>query len=173
MIVTVIIIFLLISGWVNGLRRGFILQVFHLAKMLGSLFIAWYFYGDLASHLAKVIPAPSAGGSLGMIQSILPVESAFYNIIAFVIVYIVARIVLGMIARTLDGFARLPLLNSVNKLLGGLLGFVQTYVIVFIVIVILTVIPSVSGWMVNSGLAMMIAKQTPVLSDTIKGFISI
>ena len=172
MIVTLIIIFLLISGWMNGLRRGFILQVVHLAGFLGSLFIAWYFYDDLAPHLAKIIPAPgSSNGTWGAVESVLPVQATFYNCIAFIIVLIVARLIIGMIGRTIDGFARLPILRSFNKLLGGVLGLAETYLIVFIAIALFFFIPGTEHFVRDSGLAMSILEKTPYLSDTLKQFL--
>jgi len=169
MIVTLIIIFLLISGWINGLRRGFVLQIIHLAGFLGSLFIAWYFYDDLAPYLGKIIPAPgSSNGAWGAVQNALPVETTFYNVIAFIIVLIVARLIIGMIGRTLDGVAKLPILRSVNKLFGAILGLAETYLIVFIAVALFFFIPGTDEYIRGSGLAMTIIEKTPYLSDTLK-----
>lgn len=174
MIVTILIVFLLISGWINGLRRGFVLQVFHLARSFGALLVAWYLYDDVAPHLEKVIPAPGGTDSAwSTIQSIIPVNLAFYNVIAFLIVFIVARIAIGMIARTIDGVARLPILNTFNKLLGAILGIVETYVILFVIIAIFSVIPTAAEWVHSSQLALTILEKTPVLSEMIKGFSAI
>lgn len=172
MIATLIIIFLLISGWMNGLRRGFILQVIHLAGFIGSLIIAWFLYDDLAPYLAKVIPAPGSGNSTWMaFENILPFQTTFYNVIAFIIVLIVARLVIGMIGRTLDGVAKLPILRSVNKLFGGVLGLAETYLIVFLAIALFYFIPATQHYVQDSGLAMSVMEKTPYLSDTLKQFL--
>ncbi|WLV23737.1 CvpA family protein [Aciduricibacillus chroicocephali] len=172
MIVTLIIIFLLVSGWVNGVRRGFVLQVIHLAGFIGSLIIAWFLYDDLAPHLAKIIPAPGSGNSTWTaVENVLPFQTTFYNVISFIIVLIVARLIIGMIGRTIDGFAKLPILRSFNKLLGGVLGLAETYLIVFIAIALFFFIPGTEHYVRDSGLAMTILEKTPYLSDTLKQFL--
>ncbi len=70
----------------------------------------------------------------------------------------------------LDFVASFPILNSVNKLLGAFLGFVEVYLIVFIVLFILSLTPidTIQNWLSTSSLAKVIIQSTPILSNKIQ-----
>jgi uncharacterized membrane protein required for colicin V production len=58
------------------------------------------------------------------------------NIIAFIIIFILLYIILNIVVRTLNILSKLPLINSVNKLLGlvfgSLLGVIRVWFIFFV-----------------------------------------
>jgi uncharacterized membrane protein required for colicin V production len=70
------------------------------------------------------------------------------NVLAVIVVFIVALIALRMLAGILDFIAKLPILNLFNKLGGALIGFLQGIISVWIIITIIKLLP-VNEFMVN------------------------
>src|SRR5699024_11829823 len=100
----------------------------------------------------------------------LPLDSAFYNSISFAFIFFVAKFALQLIASMLDFVASLPVLNSLNRILGAVLGFLAVYLIIFIVLSILALTPAenVQAWIADSPLALFIIEHTPYLSEKLK-----
>lgn len=170
--VDIILLLLLIFGFFIGLKRGFILQLFHLVGFIVAFILAVLYYDQLAAKLALWIPYPELSDESAWADFLqgLPLEIAFYNAIAFAIIFFAVKIVLQIIASMLDFVAELPILHSVNKLLGGILGFVEIYLIIFVILYILALTPlsTVQTWINDSGIAMFIVEHTPILSEKIK-----
>ncbi len=82
----------------------------------------------------------------------------------------VVKIVMQIIANLLDFVAHLPILNSVNNLLGAILGFVEMYVILFVILFFASLVPvgMVQDLVNDSALATFMIEQTPVISEQLK-----
>lgn len=171
MLNTIIIVFL-IFGFLMGLKRGLILQAVHLFGFIISFLVAVFNYKKLAPHLSLWIPYPemSSDSTWGLFLQTLPLENAFYNGIAFVLIFFVTKIILQIIASMLDFIANLPVLNSVNSILGALLGFIEVYLIVFIVVYILGLMPIefIQSTLDQSSVAQFIVDKTPYFSNKLK-----
>ena len=168
--VTLLIIAVLAIGFVVGLRRGLILQLVHLLSLIVALVVAKLYYKDLGPKLEMWVPFPSSAdtdSSLKMLFNITDLDSAFYNAIAFFIIFIAVKIALQLIGSMLDFLAQLPLLKQFNHLAGGALGFIEVYLGVFIIIFIAAMLPiaSLQEMIQSSSLAEMIILDTPFLSD--------
>ncbi|QKY69621.1 CvpA family protein [Lentibacillus sp. CBA3610] len=167
-----ILIVLLIFGFLIGLKRGFILQAFHLIGFIAAFILAALYYDELASRLALWIPYPELDDNSAWADFLeaLPLEGAFYNAIAFAIIFFAVKILLQIIASMLDFVAELPILHSLNKLLGAVLGFVEIYLLIFIVLFILALTPltEIQSWINNSSIALFIIENTPFLSEQIR-----
>ncbi|WP_099158706.1 CvpA family protein [Virgibacillus ndiopensis] len=167
-----ILVLLLIFGCLIGLKRGFILQVFHLVGFIVAFIVAAIYYDELASNLALWIPYPELSGEsswAAFLQS-LPLENAFYNAIAFAIIFFAVKIVLQIIASMLDFVAELPILHSINKILGAVLGFIEVYLLIFIILYIMALTPvsGIQSWINDSSVALFIIEHTPIFSEQIK-----
>ncbi|ALX48250.1 CvpA family protein [Lentibacillus amyloliquefaciens] len=167
-----ILIVLLIFGFFIGLKRGFILQAFHLIGFIAAFILAALYYDELAGRLSLWIPYPELDDSSAWADFLqaLPLEGAFYNAISFAIIFFAVKILLQIIASMLDFVAELPILNSLNKILGGVLGFVEVYLLLFIVLYILALTPlaEIQSWINDSSIALFIVENTPFLSEQIK-----
>lgn len=170
--IDIILIGLLILGVLRGLKRGFILQAFHLIGFIVAFIVAAMYYDNLSNKLEMWIPYPdlAEGETWAVFLEALPLESAFYNAIAFAIIFFVTKIILNIISSMLDFVAELPILNSINGLLGGILGFLETFFILFVILYIVALIPngSVQQAIEGSSLAAFIIDHTPFLSAQIK-----
>lgn len=167
--VSFIILALFIFGLLMGLRRGFILQLVHLTGFFISMIVASIYYKKLANHIALWIPYPELSGdnAWAIFLNTMPLENAFYNAVSFAIIFFVAKIVLQVIAYMLDFVARIPVLRTLNKGLGALLGFIEVYVLTFIVLFIGALVPvtAIQDKLASSFLAKLIVQHTPILSS--------
>ncbi|MUV39377.1 putative transmembrane protein YshB [Lentibacillus sp. JNUCC-1] len=170
--IDVLLFILLVFGFLMGLKRGLILQALHLTGFIIAFAVAVIYYDDLAEKLIVFIPYPDLpeDATWAVFLQTLPLESAFYNAIAFAIIFFAVKILIQIIASMLDFVASLPILNSVNSLLGALLGFMEVYLILFVVLYILALVPmgNVQAWISDSSIAMFIIEHTPILSEKIR-----
>lgn len=166
-----ILLLILIFGFLLGLKRGLILQLLHLFGFVVAFIVAVMYYDDLGPKLALWVPYPELPDEsmLASFLQALPVETAFYNAVAFVIIFIAVKIIMQIIASMLDFVASIPIINSINKWLGGVFGFIEVYLIAFIILYILALTPieSVQEWINGSSIALFILEQTPYFSDKI------
>src|SRR5690625_5061162 len=170
--ISLIILIILIFGFFMGLKRGFILQLIHLVGFVISFIVASLYFRKLSSHLALWIPYPELSDDKvwAVFLNSMPLENAFYNAIAFAIIFFVTKIVLQVIATMLDFVARLPVIRSVNKGLGAILGFMEVYLITFILLYISALLPVEKGQLKiqSSRLATFMIEHTPFLSSTME-----
>ncbi|GGB03764.1 CvpA family protein [Macrococcus hajekii] len=165
--IDIILLFFLLLGSIIGLRRGFILQSMHLIGTIGALVIARLFYQPLADKLQLIVPYPSVAETSKVLINWQDAEHAFYNIISFIFLFMASKVLLQMVATVFDYIAQLPLLKQLNKSLGTLLGFIESYLVLFIVFFFIAMIPApvIQGRIQSSHLARMIIEYTPILSN--------
>lgn len=168
MLVNIIVLLILGFGLLKGWRRGFVLQAVHMLGFFLSIIIARFFYTDVAPILEKIIPYPEGGdGALQEALKILPLEGAYYNMIAFILLMFIARIAIQIVARALNIVTYLPVVNTLNRFLGAVLAFVERYVIVFFIILIMAFIPGTEAYIDESSVATTILEKTPFLKDIV------
>lgn len=168
--IDIIILFLLLMGTLVGLKRGFILQFIKLISFVVSILVASIFYQSLAPQLTW-IPAPNfSGGQAQLAFFSGNLETAYYNTIGFIILFILTKILLAIIGGLLTTIASIPVIKQVNKLLGGVLGFLETYLFVFILLFVAALLPvdALQTMMSKSMLADVIVGNTPYLSGLVK-----
>src|SRR5699024_8092138 len=137
-----------------------------------ALPISVLYYDKLASRLVLWIPYPelSSDSLWAVFVQSSPLKQGFYNAIAFAIIFFATKIILQIIATMLDFVADLPILNSVNKLLGSVFGFVEVYLTVFVVLYILALAPVdfIQEQISDSSVARLIIEKTPFLSEKVQ-----
>ncbi|MCA1031988.1 CvpA family protein [Bacillus timonensis] len=166
------LVIILLFGFLIGLKRGFILQIVHLTGFIVAFIVAYLYFGDLAPKLNLWIPYPSFGeeSTVKFLFESSNLEAAYYRAIAFAMLFFATKIAMQIIGSMLDFLAHLPLLKQVNGWAGGLLGFVETYLILFIVLFIGALLPlEIIQTSINeSVMAKMIVQHTPIFSGKIK-----
>lgn len=167
--ISLLLLLILLFGFLMGLKRGFVLQLMHLVGFIIAFIVAAVNYKKLASYLAHWIPYPELNESAmwAVFNSTMPLESAFYNGIAFVLIFFLTKIILQIIASMLDFLAQLPVLRHINKLLGSILGFFEVYFIMFILLSLMALVPidKVQTLIDRSFVAKVIIEKTPFLSS--------
>ncbi|GIO21741.1 CvpA family protein [Oceanobacillus sp. J11TS1] len=169
--INLILIILLLFGVMMGLKRGFILQLFHLTGFIIAFLVAVMYYRPFAEKLSLYIPYPDLTGDGAWSEFLqnLPVEAAFYNAISFAVIFFAVKVILQIIASMLDFVAAIPVISFINKILGAVLGFVEVYLISFIILYILALAPiaSVQEAIQGSSIAMRMVEHTPYFSELI------
>lgn len=167
-----IIVILLIIGFIIGLNRGFIMEVLHLFGSIVAFIVAALYYDDFASRITLWIPYPDFGDNpaLQMFFDVINAEDAYYKGIAFVLIFFLTKILLQILANMLDFMARIPILRQLNVWAGGILGFIEIYLIIFIILYIGALLPIdfIQTAIDGSGLAKGIIEKTPIVSSQIK-----
>jgi Colicin V production protein. len=167
-----ILIVLLLFGIFAGLRRGMILQIVHLTGFFVAFILAAMYYKDLAVRLTLWIPYPTLGGGgpLELISGLVNAEAAYYNGIAFFLIFIFIKMVWQMIGSMLDFLARVPVLRQINGWGGALLGFLEMYLVIFIFLYMAALLPIdiIQETIQNSRLAAGIIEHTPIFTAKIK-----
>jgi uncharacterized membrane protein required for colicin V production len=168
------IIFLLAIGFFVGLKRGFILQLFHLTSFIIAYIVANLYYEELAPKLTLWIPYPNFGENLTLkiLTNSGNMETAFYRAIAFVIIFFAVKVLLQIIGSMLDFIAHLPIIRTLNIWAGGILGFLENYLFIFILLYIAALIPIgiFQNSLDHSILAKAIVKHTPLFSKQLENW---
>jgi uncharacterized membrane protein required for colicin V production len=167
-----VILTVLLIGAIVGLRRGFILQFIHLTGFFVAFITAYMYYDELAPKLKLWIPFPTMGskGSFNMIFDTIGLDLAYYNAIAFAAIFFAVKILWQMIGSMLDFIAHFPILKTLNRWGGGVLGLAEVYLIMFILVYIAALLPIeiVQNQIHESFFAQSIVKNTPLFSDKVK-----
>lgn len=166
------VLIILCFGFLMGLRRGFILQLIHLTGFIIASIIAYLYYEQLAPKLTLWVPYPNLSTNLTLpsVFDNVNLEDAYYRAIAFVVIFFAVKILLQIIGSMLDFVAQIPVLKQLNIWAGGMLGFIEVYLITFILLFIAALLPieSIQGSLTDSILAEFMIKQTPILSQLIQ-----
>ncbi|GGE76545.1 CvpA family protein [Priestia taiwanensis] len=167
-----IILALLFVGFLRGIKRGFVMQTIRLLSSIAAFIVAYIYAGDLGAKLHLWIPFPAIGDQSFLTEFLrdVSVETAYYYVIAFFIIFIGTKIVLFIVGSMLDFVASIPVLKQINSIAGGALGLVETYLLLFVLLIIGSKLPieSIQHSMQNSYLSEIIVEQTPILSKSIK-----
>ncbi|HZG60766.1 MAG TPA: CvpA family protein [Anoxybacillus sp.] len=170
--IDLILLFILLTGFMIGLKRGFILQFIHMTGFIVAFIVAYTNYEKLAPRLRLWVPYPSFDDeeTIKLIFESANLDEAYYRAIAFAILFFATKILMQIIGSMLDFVVQLPFLRSVNRWAGGALGFIEIYLIVFIVLYIGALIPieSLQTRLQDSFMASIIVKHTPFLSDMLE-----
>jgi uncharacterized membrane protein required for colicin V production len=166
------LISILVLGFFVGLKRGFILKLIHLTGFIIAFIVANMYYEELAPKLTLWVPYPSFGESstFQMLFENANLEDAYYRAIAYVAIFLGVKILLHVIGSMLDFVTHLPVLKQLNVWAGGILGFVEVYLIMFILLYIAALVPieSIQVHLNDSFMAKGIIKNTPIFSQQIK-----
>lgn len=168
----IILLIIFAASILVGLKRGFIVQAIHLASFFVALIVAYIYYKPLAEKFVLWIPYPGVTDSSSMVLVLdsLNVDETFYRIIAFAIIFFVVKIALQILGSIFDFITYLPILNSVNRILGAILCFIEFYFLLFILMYVLALIPMgpIQDLMDGSFIANLMLEHTPIFTDMVR-----
>ncbi len=137
-----------------------------------AIVVAYTYFGELATYIRLWVPYPqfSSDSTMGMIINTFDAENVYYSGIAFAILFFGTKIILHLLGSMLDFLAHLPFLRSINQLLGGILCFVEAYLIIFVLLFVAALLPIdfVQQAMQGSIMIQFMLNSTPFLSDWLK-----
>ncbi len=116
---------------------------------------------ELADWYAKEVTGDETERCSALAQRVAePAVYALATLVAVILIFAVARILLAIASRVLDGVARLPVLKSFNKLLGLLLGIVLALVRISLFCMAVNVLVNNAGFMDSDFLANLDTQKT-------------
>jgi membrane protein required for colicin V production len=120
---------------IMGLYRGFVEEALRLIGIVAAFFTGLALYRQLAVHL-----------------TFLKLSGAIVSIISFILIFLVtllALILLGMVAKKI---IHLTVLGWVDRLCGGVLGFLKIFFIAWMVVIVVASLPfaKIKHWLTPS-----------------------
>lgn len=168
MVLTTIIILMLIGAFCYGHRRGILSIVLSALVYLVAWIGSSAFSRLIGTWLAGWLPAtdsttPLSGNQLAH----LDLNLFFYRGIAFIIGFIVIVIILRLLIRQLNWVKHIPILGSIDRIIGGLAALIICYLAILVVLMIIQLWPN--GWwqmqLANSELARLMITETPIITS--------
>lgn len=162
----IVILILLAFGAVGGFKAGVIKKTTDFIGMFAIVILAFSLKNYLSVIMYENLPFFNFGG---FVKGIDALNILLYEILAFLIVFIalffilkVILIVTGLIEKVLKATV---ILSIPSKLLGIVVGAIESYVYIFIVLVIITLPIFKVPFVKESKAANFILNNTPVLSS--------
>lgn len=164
-----VIITILIIGVLGGMSRGLIKQTVFLVGLVVCIFFAFCLRAPIATFMYKYLPFFKFGG---VFSGVSIINILLYEVLAFLILfsvfYLVLRVLLkitGIIEKILDITI---ILGFISKIGGGIVGFIEAYIIVFIFLFVCSQpFIEITG-LDSSKVGNYILDNTPIMSSMIK-----
>lgn len=163
-ILDAIIIVLFIVGIIAGMKQGFIKSIVSLVGTILIFILSFYLKDYLAEILYDALPFFEFGGAVTF-------NILLYELISFIIILSVLILALklilkvtGIIEKLLDATI---ILGFASKLLGGIVGFIESYVLIFIMLFILSQPFIATKYTMDSKIGSFILNKTPGLAQVI------
>lgn len=168
---TLIILISLGLGFYFGYRRGLVMQSIRLLGYVVTFILATQFFQPLSQWVEMIVPFPAVAQNTNLAiyneQTSFIIDDAFYRVLTFILIGFIGWLVTNLLARLFQPLLYIGILNTANKVIGGIINFLVTYVIIFILLFALSLIPLefIQQQFVNSPLAYWIVTQSPLLSS--------
>lgn len=166
LIVDILIIVFLIGGIIVGYKKGFFENTVRLIGSIIALAGAYFLKNPLSVYFYTKLPFFKLPGALEGVSSI---NIICYELISFIIVWILISIVLAILAKIFK-LERLTMtvvtkLRIPNKILGVVVGFVESYLFVYFGVMLCMFAANVFDFKMENRLANYVF-ETPVLHET-------
>nr|WP_321315937.1 CvpA family protein [uncultured Ligilactobacillus sp.] len=160
MLVTLIIILLLILAFRFGYKRGLLMT---LMSAVGYIVVFL-----LAIFLAKPMGIALSGALPALCKNV-DFSTVFYQVLAFWIIAIVGSIIYRVVAKTVNGITKLPLISQLNAFAGAALSTILMYIVIFFGLLLMSAWPNsnVQQSVHESNVAQWILTKTPLFSQNI------
>ncbi|MDD3341161.1 MAG: CvpA family protein [Bacilli bacterium] len=134
-IIDIIILLLLLYGAIMGFKKGFTSAVISFVGLSVVLLLAYFFKDAVSKVLYSILPFFKFGG---LIKGATVLNIVLYELIAFGLVFSVLMIVFRVVLLTSKIFEKILkatiILGIPSKLLGMVVGLMESFVLVFILL---------------------------------------
>ena len=163
-VIDLIVAVFIILGTFIGLKKGLVREVISIIGVIIAVILAWQFKNIVSGFLYSNLPFINLTGESTLLNIII------VELIAFLAILIVLLIVLKLITSVtglLDKIVGIASgLGTISKLLGMVVGFIESYVVVFFVLFFLTSFANLK--VDDTTISKYILKDTPVLAEMVK-----
>ncbi len=168
-IVDIIIILFILIGAVAGFKKGAIKSLVALVGTIVIIVLSYLLKNPVATLLLKYVPFMELHGEM---EGLVTLNILLYEGIAYVIVFAVLAGILGslvnlsaLVEKLLDATI---ILGIPSKIIGAVLGFVESIAFAFIVLFVLLQVNETHEAIAKSSLANSILEKTPVLKSLVE-----
>ena len=167
-IIDIIIILLLLMGGVIGFKNGVIRETVSFVGFFIVVILSYFLKDFVSVILYKFVPFFSFSGSLAGVTTL---NILIYEVIAFLLVYVILMAIYHFIVRVtriVETILKFTVILGIpSKLLGMVVGFIETYIMVFIGLYCLSLPIFQIPMMNESGVRNTILNHTPGLSSAV------
>lgn len=165
-IVDAIILLFILSGAVVGFKRGFTKQVISFLGIFVVIVLAFWLKNPVSIFFYEHFPFFKFGGVL---KGVTVLNIALYELIALLILVFILTFILKVLVFASSIFERLLkftiILGIPSKILGAIVGVVESFVWVFIILYVFSLPVFNIGMIKESKFRSGILKNTPLLSN--------
>lgn len=163
--VDILIIVFLLLGTYAGWKRGLIKSLVNFVGLIAVVILSFYLKTYIANLLIDKLPFFNFAGFDG----ISSINILIYNVISFIFVFIILYCILNIII-SITGFIDMLLKFTViwiipSKILGALVGFLESWVYIYLVIFVLSAFNGTSNYIMESKTATFILDKTPLVNN--------
>lgn len=142
MIVDLIVIILIAYFMMIGFRRGTWLSTLHFISSIVSLWIASQFYQPIAQRLIVFLPFPkTVAYDTSYAIHYNQLQQRFENIVAFIMLAILAKLILYLIIVTFDNIVAYQKHQLVSRIIGLILGLIMSLIVIQIGLYFISLYP--------------------------------
>ena len=167
-IIDIIIILILLMGGVIGFKNGVIRQTVSFVGFFIVVILSYFLKDFVSVILYKLVPFFSFSGSLAGVTTL---NILIYEVIAFLLVYVILMAIYHFIVRVtriVETILKFTVILGIpSKLLGMVVGFIETYIMVFIGLYCLSLPIFQIPMMNESGVRNTMLNHTPGLSSAV------
>lgn len=163
-IIDVVIVLLIILSFINGYKRGILKEVVMLCGTIVIYIVSFLLKDKLGLILCKILPFFNLDGLVSL-------NILIYQLIAFFLIASFLFSIFGIVLKVTGVLQKLVnmtiILTIPSKILGGILGLVEGYIVIFALLIILSVPFKNIDIFKNSNLNNKIITSSPILSSTL------
>ncbi|MBQ4630324.1 MAG: CvpA family protein [Clostridia bacterium] len=152
----ILIILIMAICCIWGLKKGFIAALYSFVSIFLSIFLVYLLKDVFVDVIAHSPIGDYIGGLLAKNYSAAVAENcseAVVSIVAVVALYFLVGFILRIFGGLLNALAKLPIINTINKVAGAITGFLVGAVWVVIVVNVLYYIPRFNDFVSASFIA--------------------
>jgi len=169
-IVDIILVVFLVLGTYAGTRKGLIKTAVGFVGLVAIIILSYSLKTPLATFLIDTLPFFKFGGVL---EGLTSINILIYNVISFVVVFILLYCVLNIVL-ALTGFIDTLLKFTViwiipSKIGGAILGFLEAWLFVFLAVFVLSQFSFSNALISQSKVSDIILNHTPVIGSYLSG----
>ena len=158
------IIILILLSILVGIKRGVIKGLVKLGGLLIISILAYTFKDTLASWLMSFMPFFDFSG---IFHGVKAVNILFYQAVSFLVIFIVLYCILNIlvvIAGIFDKILQKTIILAIpDRLLGGLVGFIEGVMLSFIALFIMSLLPNTQELVFSSRFGTPVLERTPII----------
>lgn len=163
-IIDVVIVLLIMLSFVNGYKRGILKEAVMLCGTIAIYVISFLLKDKLGLILCKLLPFFNLDGLVSL-------NILIYQLVAFFLIASFLFSIFGIVLKITGVLQKLVnmtiILTIPSKILGGILGLVEGYIVMFALLIILSVPFKNIEIFKNSNLNNKIITSSPVLSSSL------